>query len=55
MGDTRQVRPPQSKAYAVLNDNEQSISGGVMEAFRNYAIIPVPWSNRAEVVAELAA
>jgi hypothetical protein len=53
--DTREVRPPESKAYAVLNDFEQSISGGVLDAFRNYQIHPVPWSRRAEVVTELAA
>jgi Domain of unknown function DUF1829/Domain of unknown function DUF1828 len=53
--DTRQVRPPESKAYAVLNDNEQPIVGSVLEAFRNYQIQPVPFSERAEVVAELAA
>jgi hypothetical protein len=52
--DTREVRPPESKAYAVLNDVEQTISGGVLEAFRNYRIQPVPWSHRAEVVMELA-
>jgi hypothetical protein len=53
--DTREVRPHDSKAYAVLNDFEQSISGGVLDAFRNYQIEPVPWSHRAEVVTELAA
>jgi hypothetical protein len=53
--DTREVRPPESKAYAVLNDVEQSISGGVLDAFRNYQIHPVPWSARGEVVTELAA
>jgi hypothetical protein len=53
--DTREVRPPESKAYAVLNDLEQSISGGVLDAFRNYQIRPVPWSHRAEVATELAA
>jgi hypothetical protein len=53
--DTREVRSPESKAYAVLNDVEQSISGGVMDAFRNYQIQPVPWSHRGEVVTELAA
>jgi hypothetical protein len=52
--DTREVRSPESKAYAVLNDAEQSISGGVMDAFRNYSIQPVPWSHRAEVVTEFA-
>ena len=53
--DTRDVRPHESKAFAVLNDVEQSISGGVLDAFRNYEIRPVPWSQRAEVVTELAA
>src|ERR1700691_4797087 len=52
--DTREVRPPESKAYAVLNDSEQAISGGVLDAFRNYRIQPVRWSQRAEVVTELA-
>ena len=53
--DTRQVRATESKAYAVLNDVEQSISGGVLDALRNYQIQPVPWSDRAQVVTELAA
>ncbi len=51
--DTRQVRAPDSKAYAILND-EQSISGGVVEALRNYGIRPVPWRQRIDVVTELA-
>jgi hypothetical protein len=54
-GDTQKVRSPESRAYAVLNDVEQTISGGVLDAFRNYRINPVPWSARAEVVTELAA
>ena len=53
--DTRQVRPPASKAFAVLNDAEQLVSSQVIEAFRNYRIQPVQWHNRAQVVAELAA
>lgn len=53
--DTRQVRAPESKAYAILNDSEQRISGGVLDAFRNYQIKPVPFSQRGEIVAELAA
>jgi hypothetical protein len=52
--DTRQVRPPESKALAVLNDAEQPIPGNVMEALRNYKIQPVPWYDRAQVVADLA-
>ena len=53
--DTREVRPHESKAYAVLNDFEQSISAGVLDAFRNYQIEAVPWSHRGDVVTELAA
>src|SRR5271170_1709583 len=30
--DTREVRPPDSKAYAVLNDSEQVVSTGVLDA-----------------------
>lgn len=52
--DTRQVRPPDSKAYAVLNDQEP-VSGEMIEALQNYEILPVLWQTRAEVVAELAA
>lgn len=55
-GDTRDVRPPDSKAYAVLNDTEeQRVSSGVLEAFRNYNIRPVLFSHREEFAGELAA
>src|SRR5580693_4237439 len=53
--DTREVRPLDSKAYALLNDTDQIISASVMDAFRNYQIRPVPWTQRVDVVAELAA
>lgn len=53
--DTREVRPPDSKAFAMLNDIGQTISSGVLDAFRNYRIQPVPFSRRGEVVTELAA
>jgi len=53
--DTRQVRLSDSKAYAILNDNEQPISTGVLDAFRNYQIQPIPFGHRIEVVTELAA
>ena len=53
-GDTRQVRSSDSKAYAVLND-EQPIPSAVIEAFRNYDIRPVPWTDRISVLTELAA
>lgn len=53
--DTRQTRQPESKAYAMLNDLEQAVSGSVIDAFRNYQIRPVLWQERAHVVPELAA
>ncbi len=53
--DTRQTRPSESKAFAMLNDIEQPVSGNVMDAFRNYQIRPVLWTGRAQVVPELAA
>lgn len=53
--DTREVRPPESKAYAVLNDIEQTIPSGVPDALHVYRIEPVPWASRAQVVADLAA
>jgi hypothetical protein len=53
--DTRQVRHADSKAYALLNDNEQSVPAPVIDAFNNYEIRPVPWSQRVEIVSEIAA
>ena len=53
--DTRQTRTPESKAYGMLNDIEQPVSGNVIDALRNYQIRPVPWTDRAQVVPELAA
>jgi len=52
--DTREVRSRDSKAYAVLNDIEQPIPAGVTDALANWAIKPVPWSRRSDVVGELA-
>jgi hypothetical protein len=53
--DTKEVRPSDSKAYAILNDGEQQVSSGVLDAFRNYNIRPVLFSRRDEIVDELAA
>jgi hypothetical protein len=53
--DTRDVRPPASRAYAVLNDTEHAIAFGVLEALRSYDIRPVVWSRREDVRPELAA
>jgi hypothetical protein len=53
--DTKEARPSNSVAYAVLNDKERNISDGVAEALKNYDITPLPWSQRAEFRERLAA
>lgn len=53
--DTREIRQEKSKAYALLNDSEYSVSTDVMDALRNYDVTPVPWSQREEVRGVLAA
>jgi len=53
--DTREVRSPESRAYAILNDSEQSISESVLDAMRNYEVRAVAWSGREQVRTELAA
>src|SRR4030042_2343547 len=53
--DTKEVRPPDSRAYALLNDSDQTISTSVLDALRNYDVNPILWSRREEVRKELAA
>ena len=53
--DTKEVRPPESRAYAILNDSEHPISESVLDAMRNYDVRPVLWSGRDQVRLELAA
>jgi hypothetical protein len=53
--DTREVRPPTSRFYAFLNDEERSPSNTILDALRNYEIVPVPWSSRDEFEADLTA
>ncbi len=53
--DTRDARVTGSKAYAILNDAEQSVSPTVLEALRSYDVRPSPWSERDNVREELAA
>ena len=53
--DTKDVRAVDSRAYALLNDSEQSVSPNVLDALRSYDVRPVPWSHRESVREELAA
>jgi hypothetical protein len=53
--DTREVRPVEARAYAILNDSEHPISESVLDAMRNYDVRPVLWSKREQFRQELAA
>lgn len=53
--DTRDNRPKNSVALAVLNDNNKEISEDVEDAFKAYNIVPINWSRRNNVVERLLA
>jgi hypothetical protein len=53
--DTRDAREKHSTAYALLNDQEQTVPAGVAEALQSYDIKAVPWSDRERAVDELVA
>ncbi len=53
--DTKEARPPDSRAFALLNDSEQPVSSTVLDALRNYDVRPVTWSQRETVREELSA
>jgi Domain of unknown function DUF1829/Domain of unknown function DUF1828 len=53
--DTREVRPPGSRAYAMLNDSEQNVSQPIIDALSNYEVRPVRWSQRESIRVELEA
>lgn len=53
--DTKDVRSPESRAYAFLNDQDRRIADPVGGAMQSYGIHPVLWSEREQLVEELAA
>jgi len=53
--DTREVRPKGSLAYALLNDQEQTVPASVVSAIESYEMKPIFWSRRDDVREELAA
>ena len=53
--DTKEVRSPDSAAYGVLNDTEQSLSPDVLGALKQYGVKSILWSKREDYVEELAA
>lgn len=52
--DTKEVRPPESKAYAIIND-ASGIPPTVTDALENYGIKPIPWGIRQSALPELTA
>lgn len=53
--DIKEVRSPEARAYAILNDSEQRIPETVQDAMRSYEVHPVLWSTRDKALEELAA
>ena len=53
--DTREERPEQSQALVILNDHDRNVPEGVLDAFNQYEIRPVLWSDRASNWERLAA
>ena len=53
--DTKEVRPPNSQFYAFLNDEDRPPSSSIIDALKNYEIVPVPWDNREQVREALVA
>jgi len=53
--DTKDVRPPNSLAYAFLNDADHIPVSPVVDALKNYGVRPVLWSKREELKEELVA
>jgi len=51
--DTKEVRPPNSVAYAVLNDLDKSLSPDIQSAFQHYAVKTMLWSERDRFIPEL--
>jgi hypothetical protein len=53
--DTRENRAGDSKLFALLNNSEKPVSVTIIDAFKNYELIPVLWSDRDKIKDELAA
>lgn len=52
--DTKEVRDPDSVAYAIINDSEKAVPQTVDTALRNYGVRTIRWSDREKAVLHLA-
>ena len=53
--DTKDNRPPNAMAFAIINDNDRSVPNTVTDALQAYGIEPILWSQRKMAQAGLAA
>ena len=53
--DTKNTRGTDTKLYAFLNDIDSNVSSDVIEALKNYDIVPLFWSKKNNYIGELAA
>ncbi len=53
--DTKETRPRDSTAYAILNDSEREPSSDVLGAFSQYDIETLRWSDREDYIDNLTA
>ena len=53
--DTKDVRPADATAFAILNDRDRIVTDTVADALKSYDITPIPWSKREEYREKLAA
>ena len=51
--DTKEVRSPDSRVYAVLNDSEQPVSENILGSMRKYDVHPILWSDREDIRKDL--
>jgi len=53
--DTKDMRKNNSSMYVFLNDSDQTIRSDIEGALLQYAINPIIWSKRENVIGDLAA
>lgn len=53
--DTKEVRPANSRAYAILNDQHGPLKREIINAFDHYEVKTILWSHRDRFIRELAA
>lgn len=53
--DVRASRAADAQMYTMLNDSEHKVPGEVVDALKQYDIVPVQWTDRTQYKVELAA